>query len=281
MNKRTRNVAGIVVLLALVSFAGAKSSGEHVDKREINAVVAVENFENDPYKAQLISSLSKLNDIIVLDVDYSDEVAIAVGEDNSAQTREAAGRDEYHKGVMLYSFDRGKSWQRSYWDDIPIADVRLIKGKKAIACGSMAGSGGTIIMTDDGGKRWKAVYTGDTVNGVTVYKNTLFSAGFSIMKSRDGTVWERIYSSERELYAIKSVGGKRLIAAGDGLILYSDDSAKHWHKANLVGDASVQWARKIFQKKGKLYVVTEGGDYTLLVSTDNGLSWQAEKREKE
>ena len=247
----------------------------------INAVVAVENFENDPYKAQLISSLSKLNDIIVLDVDYSDEVAIAVGEDNSTQTQEAASRDEYHKGVMLYSFDRGDSWKRSYWDDIPITDVRLIKGKKAIACGSMAGSGGTIIMTDDGGKKWKAVYTGDTVNGVTVYRNILFSAGFSIMKSRDGTMWERVYSSERELYAIKSVSGKRLIAAGDGLILYSDDSAKHWHKATLVGDTSVQWVRKIFQKEGKLYVVTEGGDYTLLVSTDNGLSWQAAKREKE
>ena len=247
----------------------------------LDAIVKVHNYEKDPNKAHLITSLSKLKDIIIRDIDYNDEVAIAVGEDNSVETRKSYSKDEYHKALILYSFDKGKSWQRTYREETPFTDVKLIKEKKAIACGSMEGSGGTIAMTDDGGKTWKTVYSGDFVNGVTVHRDTFFAAGFSIMKSHDGMAWETIYKSDTELSAIESVDGKRLIAVGDGLILFSDDNGMSWHKAKLSNDASAQRARKIFQKEGKLYVVAGGPDFWFLVSSDHGNSWHAEGPEKE
>ncbi len=160
----------IVIYLGIVSTLSAQQKYDQADKQapannlkptvkalpsfpSLDAIVEVENPKNDSQKKQLIDSLSRLKDIIIYDIDYNDEVAIAVGEDNSIETRKAYSQDEYHKALTLYSFDNGKSWNPTYGDEIPFHSVKLIKGKKAVACGMMEGSGGIIALTEDGGKK--------------------------------------------------------------------------------------------------------------------------------
>ena len=245
--------------------------------RSLDAIVEVHNYEKDPRKAILIASLSKLKDIIIYDLDYNDEVAIAVGEDNSVKTRKLYAHDEYHKPLTLYSFDKGKSWQRTYGanDTIPYNSVKLIKGKKAVACGTMEGSGGEIALTEDGGKNWKRVYSGGFLYSVTVHNNTLFAAGYGILRSQDGIHWKRIYKSDNLGFsAIASIANKRLIAVGDNRILLSNKSGTKWHKVNLSNDISADMAREIYQKDGKVYVVVGGPNFSILASSDQGKSWR-------
>ena len=245
--------------------------------RSFDAIVKVHNYEQDPLKAQLLSSLSKLKDMIIYAIDYNDKVAIAVGEGNSIETRKAYSKDEYHKALTLYSFDKGKHWYRNGGnnDTIPYHSVKLVKGKRAVACGTMEGTGGEIAMTENGGKRWTRVYSGGFLNSITVQKNSFFAAGYGILKSDDGIHWNRVYRNEhQELRAITTIDNKRVLAVGDELIIFSDDKGKSWHKATFLNDASAQWAREIYQKDGKIYVVMGDPDFGIIVSYDKGKSWQ-------
>lgn len=245
--------------------------------RSLDAIVKVHNYEKNPTKAQLISSLSKLKDMIIYDLDYNDKVAIAVGEDNSIETRKVSLKDEYHKALTLYSFDKGKSWHRTYGvdDSIPYSSVKLINGKKAVACGTMEGAGGEIAITENGGQSWNRVYSGGFLNSITVQQNSFFAAGYGILKSEDGIHWKSVYYKKyQDFNAITSINNKRVLAVGDELIIFSDDKGKSWHRARVSKDISLQWAREIYQKDGKMYVVMGEPDFGIIVSYDKGKSWQ-------
>jgi len=250
-------------------------AGHHVADME-PATVNVKNFEEDVQKAEYIATLETWHDIIVDDIGYRGRVVIAVGEDNSRQTRIKYTQDEYHLGLTLYSLDGGKHWRKVLEGDIPLRRVIVLEKKKAIAIGSMEGAGGVVKMTEDAGEHWKTVYEGGFLNDITQHSNGFFVAGDGILYSKDGIKWYPALQGEDEFYAILSIGYNRLVAAGNGKILFSNDSGRSWRTATVSTDIAGVSITHIYRKNGNLYVRATYPDGFKLVSCDDGEHWTEE-----
>ena len=239
--------------------------------RSLDAVVEVKNFAKDKNRQIIIDSLKKLKDIVIYDIDYNDKVAIAVGEDNSVKTRKKQLEDEYHKPIVLFSYDSGKSWKYSYGkdDNIPFTRVKLIKNQEAIAVGSMEGSGGKIALTKDGGKSWKTVYEDGFINDIVQVKNSYIVVGFAVLKSEDGLKWKRVdkpNKKENDFYHVINIKD-RLIASSYDEILYSDDFGRTW-KNSFESSGAMYY---LYKNNNKIYAWSKyNGE---LVSSD-GKNWK-------
>jgi hypothetical protein len=244
--------------------------------RSLDAIVKVDNFKKDEQKEKLIDSLSKLKDIIINDLDYRGRTAIAVGEDNSVATRVEKSRDEFYTGIILYSNDEGVHWKRVYEADIPISSVVLLNDKKAAAVASAAGTGGSIYLTENAGKEWSTVYSDVFLNDIAAQQNTIFAVGYGILKSSDGREWQTlIKGGENEFYAVISVDQKRLVVAGESMILLSKDKGKSWKKAKLPADMGPGvLMHRLYKYRGKLYVRAYHPEDFCMVSSDKGESWE-------
>jgi hypothetical protein len=249
-------------------------------KRSLDAIVKAKNFEEDREKTKLAKSLAKLKDIIIYDIDYNEDVAIAVGEDNSVETREKQDSDEYYLPVTLYSFDKGKHWKRSSQGDIPKRRVVMSEGKKAVAVGSVEGAGGYIFLTENGGADWKTVYEGDFLYDIAMHDKSLIAVGYKILKSNDTKRWRAVKSECKELYAVMSLDKKRLVASGNGEICFSKDSGESWHRAKIADEEEALQGimmEHLYLKGGKLYVWARHPEGFTLVSSDNGEHWKYEE----
>lgn len=240
----------------------------------LNAIVKVKNFEENEKKSKLIDSLLALKDVVIYDVSYHQNIAIAVGEDNTLDTRLKSYKDEYHLGLILYSDDFGKHWNRIVEGSTPLHRVIVLDDKKAIVMGSIEGAGGVVKKTDDL-KHWQTIYEGDFFNDIALHANEFFAVGHSIYHSKNGKDWKPIFKvKDEEFFAISSIGKHRLIATGMHGIFFSKDDGIHWQRATVDNDEYGLYMTYIYQKDDKVYIWARHPDGFKIVSDDDGEHWR-------
>jgi len=67
--------------------------------------------KSEKKKKSLLRSII-IKDVAIYDLDYYKDLVIAVGEDDSPETRKLQSMDEYHESVILRSTDGGKHWSK-------------------------------------------------------------------------------------------------------------------------------------------------------------------------
>ncbi len=244
--------------------------------RPMDAIIKIDREPKDQQAKQLLNSLNKLKNIIIYDFDYNDKVAIAVGEDNSIEIRKEQAQDESFKSLVLYSFDKGKHWNKHTQYSIPIQKVILLQNLNALATASIEGAGGTILFTDNGGKKWKTIYDGMMIHDIMFVDNTIYASGYGIIKSEDGLHWQQLPVKENEYFGLFSPAKNSLLVGGKGEILRSQDKGKHWKRTILPDKAKKFTWVSFYQKNHLLYARSARSEIPLLFSKDKGEHWEIE-----
>ena len=146
--------------------------------------------KSERLKKALLDSI-KIKDIAIHDLDYYQDLVIAVGEDDSPRVRALQSEEEYYESVMVRSLDGGKSWhkiRKGEEDSIPHDAVIVLDNKHIVVASSMEGSGGTIILSEDAGKTWETRYNEAMIESLKQIKgNTLIAKTLGpTLKSIDG-----------------------------------------------------------------------------------------------
>jgi photosystem II stability/assembly factor-like uncharacterized protein len=155
--------------------------------------------------------------------------------------------------------------------------------------GWIAGSRGTLLITDDGGKTWKQnqsftqdnirdVYFSDEKNGWLLCERDIYGGeGFSpsyLLKTSDGGAnWEKakIVGEGRERFArlFFSKNGNGFAVGESGAILGMQDDKKSWKKNSL----PVPFLMLDGAFTDDLHGSLVGGSGTILFTEDGGLTW--------
>jgi photosystem II stability/assembly factor-like uncharacterized protein len=115
--------------------------------------------------------------------------------------------------------------------------------------GWIAGSGGTLLVTIDGGKTWKKEkdFTSDTIRGVYF--------------TDENNGW---LLCERDIYSLGSSAPSYLLKTSDG--------GAHWERIEFGDDKRKRIAKVFFNEKGSGAAIGEGGVYFAL--DDNKKTWK-------
>ncbi len=152
-------------------------------------------------------------------------------------------------GVYLDTSDGGKIWKRR---SIGVRDnlftVRFLDHNN----GFILGAFGTLLHTEDGGKNWRAVdlnwekFLPDLSEKLGIVQPHLYGISFCdslhglivgeyglVLGTEDGGKSWRVLAgggmADRQLFTVATVGGGRVVTAGQGgQILYSKDCGNHW-----------------------------------------------------
>jgi len=253
--------------------------------REKDAIFAVRNVSGDPRIDQLMATLSKTwSDIIVNDIDYSGERAVAVGLDNSVETRIKQRQDEYLPGVILYSHDGGVHWEKLFFEAHPFDRV-LLDGDWAFALGTLEGDGGYIYRSADGGAHWKTVFEGGFLNTIVKHRGHYLAGGYALLRSdRDGVTWrkEPMKLQENEITALFSVDAKRLLLFNGEKLYLNRDGGVLWEPCRLPeGLYGLPMRVAIYRKGKRIYLEDAYQKGFSLFSDDDGRSWKTPEEEKE
>lgn len=158
----------------------------------VETVIAVGNVKKGSRKDKLLKSIN-LSDLVIYDIDYHQNLAIAVGADNSPKTRELQSQDEHHESVILRSIDSGKTWKRVAWkNDAPHDNVIVIDEKNIVVTASMEGAGGLISRSSDSGKSWKNTYSGGMISSIKQVGKEIVATDIvgTVIRSKDnGKSW--------------------------------------------------------------------------------------------
>ncbi|MBM4127547.1 MAG: hypothetical protein FJ247_09410 [Nitrospira sp.] len=145
--------------------------------------------------------------------------------------------------------------------------------------GWTVGSGGTILKTVNGGKRWKKVVSGTSV----LLTNVLFIDGKrgwvigsngTVRTSTDGgESWRPVsVATEVPLYGISfPTPAHGWIVGGNGMILHTDDGGMSWHEQSSHTNATLYAVAFSSEQHG----VAVGAVGTALVTLDGGTTWTA------
>ncbi|RPI13866.1 MAG: photosystem I reaction center subunit IV [Lysobacterales bacterium] len=145
------------------------------------------------------------------------------------------------------------------------------------------GERGFVLLSDDGGKTWRAVGTPvnraltgvafeDAKTGVAV------GHGASLVRTEDGgETWTRIPMEEMEpesLLGVVSLGGGRFAAYGAfGFYFDSSDAGKTWQRRMVISEEFEAHLSQVLPAGNTLWLVGEAG--TLARSEDGGQTWTA------
>ncbi len=102
--------------------------------------------------------------------------------------------------------------------------------------GWAVGSGGTILKTVDGGKKWKKVVSGTTASLSAVFffdekQGWAVGANGTIRRSQDGgNTWhQQLVDTQVALYGLSFVSpSEGWVVGGNGTILHTKDGGTHW-----------------------------------------------------
>ena len=146
--------------------------------------------KSERLKKALLDSIS-IKDIAIHDLDYYEDLVIAVGEDDSPRVRALRSEEEYYESVIIRSVDGGRSWHKireGEEDSIPHDTVIVLDNKCIVIASSMEGSGGTIILSENAGKTWETRYNEAMIESLQQIKgNTLIAKTLGpTIKSIDG-----------------------------------------------------------------------------------------------
>jgi photosystem II stability/assembly factor-like uncharacterized protein len=155
--------------------------------------------------------------------------------------------------------------------------------------GWIAGSKGTFLSTDDGGKSWRQdraftednirdLYFSDEKNGYLLCERNIYNSGSAspsyLLKTEDGGAsWERIEftdGKERIARIFFAVGGYGYAVGESGALMVMQGDKKTWKKTFLPA--------RFLMLDGKfsdaLNGLIVGGNGTILFTDDAGLSWK-------
>ena len=172
------------------AFQRCKNSTPHIAPK-ISLTVKSQTFvKSESQKKKLLNSIS-IKNITIYDLDYYDDLVIAVGEDDSEKTRKLQTQDEYHEAVVVRSLDGGKTWRKigkGLESSVPHDKVIVLDNKRILVASSIEGAGGTIVLSEDSGDTWDVRYSNACIESIKQIKgNTIVGKTFGpTIKSIDG-----------------------------------------------------------------------------------------------
>jgi len=145
----------------------------------------------------------------------------------------------------------------------------------------IAGGGGKVLRSDDGGASWQIKSTGITENlqDVTAWDRDRVVAvgndGVVIVTTDGGENWDRVEVPRSDiankLIRVRSLDGGMAWAVGVmGMILHSDDWGVSWERRG--EEIDVAWNDIAFAEDQAIWVVGEFG--SMMRSSDDGLTWE-------
>lgn len=182
------------------------------------------------------------------------------------------------QGELFVSPDRGATWQvRRVPGDVTLRAVAILDARR----GFIAGDGGTLLATTDGGESWRKVETpaGENFTSIHFVGELGWIAGWSgaILHSPDGgKTWQRQDSGiQQGLESIYFVDPQHGWAVGwVGAILRTTDGGRTWER---VRTSETLWSLDAvyFRDAQHGWMVGFGG--LILKSDDGGVTWKQQQ----
>ena len=170
--------------------------------------IEVEDVKKGSKKEKLLQSIS-INDVIIYDLDHHEDLAVAVGSDNSPEVRAAQYMDRTYASVIIRSTDGGKTWQRVEGEEYAFNhNVIVLDEKRIIVSSEIDGAGGTLQASYDGGESWKNIFD-------------------------NGENWEKSIGAGR-ITSLKQIAEEVIVTREMGTTLRSKDGGKSWHETPVV-----------------------------------------------
>lgn len=150
--------------------------------------INIEDVKKGSHKEKLLQSIN-IQDVIIYDLAYHNDLVIAVGESNSLAMREMQTYEENYESIILRSTDAGKSWQMlGDKRDIPNQSVIIIDEKRIVVAASMEGAGGSVYVSSNGGNSWRETYSDGMIKSLKLVDKELVLTDVveTTWKSKDG-----------------------------------------------------------------------------------------------
>ena len=132
-------------------------------------------------------------------------------------------------GAMLISSDGGRTFTERFTSRELVIDFEVDPRNPDYI---LASSDSRLYRSEDGGERWRAVFTGEGIRLAWPAPDALYRAekDGKVQRSRDGgKSWERRGRVPGEPYKFKAVGPERLfLALSDGAIAETGDGGRSW-----------------------------------------------------
>ena len=123
----------------------------------LKPIIEVEDLKKGSKKEKLLQSIN-LDDVVIYDLDYYKDFVVAVGEDNSPQTRAEQYMRYSYASLIIISKDGGRTWEKvqqeqgKYYNKVLILD-----SNRVVVTSFIDEVGGMVEMSSDGGVHWKNV----------------------------------------------------------------------------------------------------------------------------
>ena len=135
-------------------------------------------------------------------------------------------------GALLVSSDGGRSFVEQFTPRGLIIDFEVDPGDPQRI---FAATDGQLFRTEDGGKGWRGIATGDGIRLAWPAPDAFYRAekDGAVLRSRDGGgSWEAVGSVPGEPYKFKATGPEALLLAlSDGTIVETKDGGRTWTEA--------------------------------------------------
>ncbi len=153
--------------------------------------VTSHTFIKSEKKKQALMDAINIKDISIYDLNYYDDLVIAVGEDDSEETRKLQTMDEHHEAVIVRSLDGGKTWSKigkELESSVPHNTVIVLDSKRIVIASSIEGAGGFIVLSEDSGDTWEERYNEAFIESMKHIKGDTIVAKTTVhaIKSIDG-----------------------------------------------------------------------------------------------
>ena len=206
-------------------------------------------------------------------------------------------------GLLLASVDGGRTWraptvtwESSASDELGSPAAATEPGRPCRSRSDLlgiawaddmnalvVGRGGTVLLTDDGGKRWSAAPRPAVadLHGAVFHldgkRGWVVGDGGLLLETRDrGRTWQSVVrATDKDLHAVASgVVGRWLWASGAGVVVASSDGGDRW--SAVPAPAATRFTGiALHPDSGAVLLTDEAG--TVHTSTDDGATWQSRK----
>ena len=203
-------------------------------------------------------------------------------------------------GLLLASVDGGRTWraptvtwESSASDELGSPAAATEPGRPCRSRSDLlgiawaddmnalvVGRGGTVLLTDDGGKRWSAAPRPAVadLHGAVFHldgkRGWVVGDGGLLLETRDrGRTWQSVVrATDKDLHAVASgVVGRWLWASGAGVVVASSDGGDRW--SAVPAPAATRFTGiALHPDSGAVLLTDEAG--TVHTSTDDGATWQ-------